>query len=208
MKITISTASPDALARETLILGFFSDERPPKGYCGLVDWRLNGMISAEIASGRISGSFREKVACSFPGRIRVSRLLLFGMGALTELTYDRLYNAGFEIARTVSGIGATDLALPMPAAGRGPLKLPGMTEALMTGIFDGRAREPDRLETLALEIPVKADQAFAVLQGLEQFRKHAGAAEIEILEIEAQTADGMDDIGSDYSAEQSMAIPK
>ena len=42
------------------------------------------------------------------------------MGALTELTYDRLYNAGYEMARTVSGIRANDLALPMPAAGRGP----------------------------------------------------------------------------------------
>ena len=179
MKITISTASPDTLTRETLILGFFSDERPPKGYCGLVDWRLNGMISTEIAAGRISGSFLEKVACSFPGRIRVSRLLLFGLGALSELTYDRLYNAGFEIARTVSGIGATDLALPIPAAGRGPLKLPGMTEALVTGIFDGCGQKPKGLSALRLEIPVKADQAFAVLQGLEQFRKHAGATEIE-----------------------------
>ena len=68
MKITISTASPDTLVRETLILGFFSDERPPKGYCGLVDWRLNGMISAEMARGRISGVFLEKIACAFPKR--------------------------------------------------------------------------------------------------------------------------------------------
>jgi hypothetical protein len=208
MKITISTASPDALARETLVLGFFADERPPKGYCGLVDWRLNGMISAEIAAGRISGNFLEKVACSFPGRIRVSRLLLFGMGALTELTDDRLYNGGFEIARTVNGIGATDLALPIPAAGRGPLKLPGMTEALMTGIFDGCAQKPDSLSGLVLEIPVNADQAFAVLQGLEQFRKHAGAREIDNLEIEVQTANGTDAPGCDYSAEKSMVLPK
>jgi len=90
MKITISTASPDALARETLILGFFSDERPPKGYCGLVDWRLNGVISTEIAAGRIAGTYLEKVACAFSGRIPASRLLLIGMGALAELTYDRL----------------------------------------------------------------------------------------------------------------------
>jgi hypothetical protein len=202
MKITISTASPDALARETLILGFFSDERPPKGYCGLVDWRLNGAISAEIASSRISGSFLEKVACSFPGRIRVSRILLIGLGALTELTYDRLYNAGFEIARTASGIGAMDIALPMPAAGRGALKLPGMTEALVTGIFDGGAQEPDRLAALGLEIPVKADQAFDVLQGLEQFRKHAQAADVEILEIETQTADGTDSPSCDTISAQ------
>jgi hypothetical protein len=202
MKITISTASPDALARETLILGFFSDERPPKGYCGLVDWRLNGIISTEIAAGRISGNFLEKIACSFPGRIRVSRLLLFGMGALSELTYDRLYNTGFEMARTASGIGATDLALPMPAAGRGPLKLPGMTEALVTGIFDGCAQEPERLSVLGLEIPVKADHASDVLQGLDRFRKHAGTAEVEIREIEERTADGPNPFGHDPLIEQ------
>ncbi len=208
MKITISTASPDALARETLILGFFSDERPPKGYCGLVDWRLNGKISTEIASGRISGNFLEKVACSFPGRIRVARFLLIGMGALTELTADRIYNAGFEIARTANGIGATDLALPVPAAGRGPLKIPRMTEALVTGIFDGCGEKPERLAALDLEIPVQADQAFAILQGLEQFRKHAGAPEIGNLEIEVQTAQGTEASGCDYSAEKSTVMPK
>jgi hypothetical protein len=202
MKITISTASPDVLACETLILGFFSDERPPKGYCGLVDWRLNGMISTEIAAGRISGNFLEKIACSFPGRIRVSRILLFGMGELSELTYDRLYSAGFEMARTASGLGAMDLALPMPAAGRGALNLPGMTEALVTGIFDGCAQEPERLSLLALEIPVKADNAFDVMQGLDRFRKHAGASEVEIRESEERTADGPNLFSHDPVQEQ------
>ncbi|MCL5807471.1 MAG: hypothetical protein M1418_02750 [Deltaproteobacteria bacterium] len=193
MKIRISTASPDALARETLILGFFSDERPPKGYCGLVDWRLNGMISTEIAEGRISGSFLEKIAYAFPPRIRVSRLLLFGMGVLSELTYDRLYNAGFEMAKTVTGIGATDLALPMPAAGRGSLQLAGMTEALITGIFDGSAQEPERLPTLGLEIPAKVDDLSDIRMGLERFLKHTEAAEIEIFDSEMQTADNTEE---------------
>jgi hypothetical protein len=194
MKIKISTASPDALIRETLILGFFSDERPPKGYCGLVDWRLNGMISTVIARGRISGSFLEKIAYAFPRRIRVSRLLLFGMGALSELTYDRLYNAGFEMARTVIGIGATDLALPIPAAGRVPLQLSGMTEALITGIFDGREHEPESLPTLDMEIPAKVDDTCDIRIGLEKFLKHTGAAKIEIFDSEEQTSDNTEDI--------------
>lgn len=189
MKIRISTASPDALARETLILGFFSDERPPRGYCGLVDWRLNGMISTEIAGGRMSGSFLEKIAYAFPRRIRISRLLLFGMGVLSELTYDRLYDAGFEMAKTVTGIGATDLALPMPAAGRGSLQLAGMTEALITGIFDGSAHEPERLPTLSLEIPAKVDHTSDIHIGLERFLKNTGAAKIEIFDSEEQASD-------------------
>lgn len=189
MKIRISTASPDALARETLILGFFSDERPPRGYCGLVDWRLNGMISTEIAEGRISGSFLEKIAYAFPTRIHAARLLLFGLGAVSDLTYDRLYNAGFEMARTVNGIGATDLALPIPAAGRGPLQLAGMTEALITGLFDGCVREPEKLPTLSLEIPARPDNTGDIRRGLDRFRKQAGMMEIVILEPEEQTAD-------------------
>jgi len=189
MKIRISTASPDALAHETLLLGFFSDERPPKGYCGLVDWRLNGMISTEIAEGRISGSFLEKIAYAFPGRIRVSRLLLIGMGHLSELTYDRLYNAGFEMAKTVTGIDASDLALPMPAAGRGPLQLAGMTEALITGVFDGTALTPERLPILSLEIPAKADHLSDIRIGLERFLKHTEAADLEIVDSQEQTSD-------------------
>jgi hypothetical protein len=189
MKIKISTASPEALARETLILGFFSDERPPRGYCGLVDWRLNGMISTEIAGGRISGSFLEKIAYAFPSRIHVSRLLLFGLGAVSDLTYDRLYNAGFEMAKTVNGIGATDMALPMPAAGRGPLQLAGMTEALITGIFDGCAREPEKLPALSLEIPTHTANKSDIRRGLDRFRQQAGTVGIVILESEEQTAD-------------------
>jgi hypothetical protein len=189
MKIRISTASPDALARETLILGFFSDERPPRGYCGLVDWRLNGMISAEIAEGRISGSFLEKIAYAFPARIHAARLLLLGMGAVSDLTYDRLYNTGFEMAKTAAGIGTTDLALPMPAAGRGSLQLAGMTEALITGLFDGCAREPEKLSTLSLEIPARPDNKEDIRRGLDRFLKQAGTVEIRILESEEQTAD-------------------
>ena len=189
MKIWISTASPDALARETLILGFFSDERPPRGYCGLVDWRLNGMISTEIAGGRISGSFLEKIAYAFPRRIRISRLLLLGMGVLAELTYDRLYDAGFEMAKTITGIGATDLALPMPAAGRGSLQLAGMTEALITGLFDGGAHEQERLPTLSLEIPAKTDHTSEIRIGLERFLKNTGAVKVEIIDSEEQASD-------------------
>jgi len=184
MKIKISTASPDALNRDTLILGFFSDERPPRGYCGLVDWRLNGMISTEIAQGRVSGDFLEKLLYAFPKRIRISRILLFGLGAISVLTYDRLYNAGYEMARTVSGIRADDLALPIPAAGRGPLKLSGMAEALITGLFDGFSCKPEELPSLRLEIPAKANQADEIRAGLDLFRQRVGAAGCEVLTAE------------------------
>lgn len=182
MKIKISQTLPDALSHDTLILGFFSDERPPRGYCGLVDWRMNGMISTEISQGRISGDFPEKLLYAFPERIRVSRLLLFGLGALSQLTYDRFYNAGYLMAETASGIQATDLVLPVPASGRGALQLSGMVEAMVTGLFDGFARKPEALSAIRLEIPDTENQMEEIRTGIGRFRDHIGAAGDDILE--------------------------
>jgi len=88
------------------------------------------------------------------------------------------------MARTVSGIRATDLVLPVPAAGRGALKLSGMVEAMLTGLFDGFACKPEELPAIRLEIPVREDHADEVRAGLVRFRDHVGAAGIEILELE------------------------
>jgi hypothetical protein len=111
------------------------------------------------------------------------------MGALNELTYDRLYNTGFEMAKTITGISATDLALPMPAAGRGSLQIAGMTEALMTGLFDGCAQKLGGLQLLSLEIPAMIDHTGDIRVGLERFLKHTGMAEIEILDTDEQISD-------------------
>ena len=181
MKIRITTASPDELHHDTLILGVFSDERPPRGYGGWVDWRLNGVISAEIARGMISGRFPDKLLFAYPQRIRVSRLLLFGMGLLAELTYDHLYNTGYEMARTLSGIQTTDMALPIPAAGRGSLKLPEMTDAMVTGLFDGFALKAEELPTLRLDIPARVTQTEEIMKGLTLFRRRVGEAACTIL---------------------------
>jgi len=141
------------------------------------------MISTEIARGRVSGDYMEKLIYAFPKRIRISRLLLFGLGAFSELTHDRLYNAGYEMARTVSGIRVDDLVLPIPAAGRG-MKLSGMVEALITGLFDGFSLRPEELSFLRVEIPAKADQTDEMRAGLHLFRQRVGEAGCEILPLE------------------------
>ena len=195
MKIRITTASPDELHHDTVILGVFSDERPPRGYGGWVDWRLNGIISTEIARGMISGRFPDKLLFAYPQRIRVSRLLLFGMGLLAELTYDHLSNTGYEMARTLSGIQTTDMALPIPAAGRGSLKLPEMTDAMVTGLFDGFALKAEELPTLRLDIPARVTQTEEIMKGLTLFRRRVGEAACTILspqEDATESSMGMD----------------
>ncbi|MDO9527826.1 MAG: M17 family peptidase N-terminal domain-containing protein [Syntrophales bacterium] len=136
MQIRISTKPLDIIKHEGLVLGFFSNERPPRGYCGLIDWRLNGMISTKIANGKITGIFMEKVLIAPHQRIPSSKVLLFGLGEATELTYDTLYMAGYDISHTITKINCVDFAFDIPAIGRCNLEVPLMTEAMITGCFD------------------------------------------------------------------------
>ena len=196
MKIKISTASPDALDRETLILGFFSDERPPRGYCGLVDWRLNGMISAEIAAGQD----------------------LRGLSGKARLRLSRSASASPASSSSAGGAFRTDLRQALQRRfrdgpdgkrnrgdGPGPSHAGRRPGAPETSRHD---RSPDHghLRRLfcrtgasfaapGLEIPAKADQAIRrSAQGLDLFRQHVrGGGDARFcLEIEAQTADGTD----------------
>jgi len=136
MQIKISTEHLDILHPECLMLGFFSDERPPRGPCGFADWRLNGLISNLLAAGRISGALHENVMIETGGRIPSPKVLLHGLGPFHELSYERLHRAGTHLARTVFGIRCGDLALDIPAAARTDLDITQMTEALIRGFFE------------------------------------------------------------------------
>jgi hypothetical protein len=136
MQIKISTEPPDLLSPECLAVGFFSDERPPRGLCGLADWRLNGLVSNLMAAGRISGALHENVMIETGGRIPSPRLILHGLGPLHELSCDRLHRAGVHLARTALGIRCGELALDIPGVPRTELDMTQMTEALIRGFFD------------------------------------------------------------------------
>ena len=133
MQIKISTEPPDLLSPECLAVGFFSDERPPRGLCGLADWRLNGLVSNLMAAGRISGALHENVMIETGGRIPSPRLILHGLGPLHELSCDRLHRAGVHLARTALGIRCGELALDIPGVPRTELDMTQMTEALIRG---------------------------------------------------------------------------
>jgi len=202
MKITIAKSElPEALDHETLLLGFFSDERPPKGYGGFLDWRLNGAISHELAAGRISGSFAEKFAFAFPTRVRVSRLVLFGLGPLADLTYERLYNGGFGMGLTAGGLEATDIALPVPCAGRGSLALDGATEAFFTGLYDGFVRTALPLTALRLDIPTRSDRVGEIRRGLDRFRGQVADPQLRIVESGQDTKEETESYPGGHSGE-------
>lgn len=65
---------------DTLVIPVPADERPLRGEAGLVDWRVCGAISRQLADGFVAGRRSEAVLLPAPRPLRASRLLLMGLG--------------------------------------------------------------------------------------------------------------------------------
>lgn len=172
MQLNLSTHPPDQQRHKCLVLGVFSDEKPPRGICGLMDWRLNGMISREIKQGHISGDFKEKVAIPYPERIGSELLILFGLGCLNDLTLDRIYNAAYEIAGTVDKMKIRDFAFDLPGEGRSELTTAGILEAMITGYFDFLSDDVNKLAIMKTCLVTSSERLKDVEQGIRQFDKN------------------------------------
>jgi len=166
-------------------MGIFSDEKPPRGICGFIDWRLNGFISREMKQGRISGEFREKVIIPFPGRISSEILLLFGLGPLAEFNYDRSYASAYSIVEAVDGMRLNDFAFDLPGENRSSLALAGITESMITGFFDYLSCDVEKLADMTARIVTSADNLKEISTGVQNFKsrvKDMGTVDAGVLE--------------------------
>jgi leucyl aminopeptidase len=172
MQIKLTTESLDRLPHECLVLGFFSDERPPKGNGGFVDWRLNGLVSRLIAEGRIRGEFSERVLIDSNRRIPSQKVVLFGLGKRRELSLETLRDAGARMAETAVRIHSFDFAVEVPGAGRSLLDVAEMTTQFTTGMFDFLSGDVQRLASVTPCL--LSDESFfqKTLLGIHKLRLH------------------------------------
>jgi len=71
----------DTVGAEVLACAVFSDQLPPRGMVGLVDWRMAARLSRYLDAGDITGEVGEVVLIPGKPRIPFEKLLLFGAGA-------------------------------------------------------------------------------------------------------------------------------
>jgi hypothetical protein len=181
MKITLSSEPIDDLIHENLALGFFSDERPPRGYCGYADWRLNGLISKLIAKGTITGSSMERVLIHTNYRIPSPKIFLFGLGESTHLDYEKLYHTGYDVSQTLSEMRCDDFALDIPGAGRCALEVSKMAKSLLSGLWDYFIDHPEKRSILSSCILGEEDFIDEITLGIHEFKvdgKKGAAVEI------------------------------
>ena len=185
MQLNLSTENPDLPNHKCLVLGVFADERPPCGICGFIDWRLNGMISKEIKQGRISGDFEEKIVIPFPRRIGTEILLLFGLGNISDINYDKIYNASYLITKAIDGMALNSFAFDLYGEGRSTLVTSNILEAIVTGIFDSLSADIEKLSSMNACIVTSSTKLQEVSMGIKQLKTKVndrGSVEIPALE--------------------------
>ncbi len=149
MQIRLTTENLDRLDLECLVLGLFSDERPPKGNGGFVDWRLNGQVSRLLAEGTITGGYTERLLIeNFRRRIPPPKIVYFGLGRRRDLTYDTLRDAGARMTDTAVRMHCNDFAVEIPGAGRSLLDVAEMTTHFAAGMMDYLSGDVRRLTSV------------------------------------------------------------
>ncbi|HEX2674873.1 MAG TPA: M17 family peptidase N-terminal domain-containing protein, partial [Polyangiaceae bacterium] len=74
----------DLLGTEIIVSTIASDERPPHGVTGLLDFRLAGRISRLIQAGFATGKVGEVLLIPGKPKLPFDKILLFGIGKRSE----------------------------------------------------------------------------------------------------------------------------
>lgn len=106
----------DELKCEALAAPFFEDERPLTGTLGRIDWRMCGMISRLLLSGRIQGKRQETVLIPARPRLSFEKLLLFGLGPAKDFDDTVLKECVGHMLRTLDDACVRSSAFVLPGS--------------------------------------------------------------------------------------------
>ena len=104
----------DLLGSEVLVASLASDERPPHGTAGLVDWRLSGRISRLLLRGFATGRASEVLLVPGKPKLPFDKVLLFGIGE-TSAFDEQAYTVVLDrILSTLEGLRARSAVVELP----------------------------------------------------------------------------------------------
>jgi hypothetical protein len=104
----------DLIGTEILVAGLTSDERPPHGVAGLVDWRLAGRISRLMKRGFATGALGEIVMVPAKPRLPFEKVLLFGMGPQAEFEEAVFRSVVERVLETLADLRVRSAVVELP----------------------------------------------------------------------------------------------
>ena len=170
VELVVSSQTADQQSSELLAVGFFQDERPLRSEAGLIDGRMNGMISSRLEQGFMTGQVGETTLIPGNGRIGADKILLVGLGEIASFCYGRVRDLTEHVVKTCNGLQVHDLAIAFQDPLRFGLEWAKLTEALVEGVGLGlKAAEP--LQDIRIRLPGAFDYYDQIVQGVETARK-------------------------------------
>lgn len=136
MDITLSKERVDAQECDVVVAGFFRDERPLRGSTGLLDWRLNGMLSRLLEEKKLTGEWKETTLIPSQGRIMARMILLLGLGEVREYSYLRVRELSVHLLETLKKLDALNVCLSLPYEESYGVDCGKLAEVLIEGIAD------------------------------------------------------------------------
>jgi hypothetical protein len=104
----------DQLLYDFISFSIFEDERPLKGIGGLIDWRLNGMLSRLLITKKLEGKRGEKLLIPLFKRMSFKALLVFGLGKKMFFDEDIFTSVLYETFETIQRLKGSTLVLGLP----------------------------------------------------------------------------------------------
>ncbi len=104
----------DLLGTEVIATAVASDEQPPHGLAGLLDWRLSGRISALLQRGFVTGEVAEVTLVPGKPKLPFDKVLLFGVGSRADFS-EPVYRLVVEkMLSTLEGLRVRSAVVELP----------------------------------------------------------------------------------------------
>jgi hypothetical protein len=107
-------AELDQVGTEVLMGAVFSDERPPRGVAGLVDWRGAGRLSRLMQQGLLTGELGEVFMLPAKPGMPFDKAILFGAGLRAEFDDDIFEGLVERMLRTMEGLCTRAVVAQLP----------------------------------------------------------------------------------------------
>ncbi len=140
MKIEVGIGDIARWEDEVIVVNLFEGVTHPGGATGAVDTALGHQITAMIATGDITGRFKEVVVFPSFDKIPGNRVMILGLGKRDDFTLDRVREVSAAAAVKVRDMGLRTFATIVHGAGVGDLDLGDATEAVVEGTLLGLYR--------------------------------------------------------------------
>ena len=136
MDIILSTEAVDVQECEILVTGLFEDERPLKGSCGWIDWRLNGKLSHFLADKKFTGTWKETTLIPSEGRVTPTVILLVGLGRVRDYSYLRVREFCPYLLEILRKMRASSFNLSLPYGANYQVDCGKVVEVFIEGMAD------------------------------------------------------------------------